>query len=264
MIRKNIPLSNYSVNMVFLEPSRILHEDIYLIFLHEALGSAGQWRNFPQMLCDALGMKGFIYERRGHGESDPLEGKRTNRYLHEYAWDELPEVVRTLIPADKKVLLVGHSDGGSIALLYAAKFPKQVAGIVTMAAHILAEPETFAGIYPAIEAYHAGKLSGLHKYHGDKTAALFFAWADTWLSPDFSSWNITDDISGIACPALIMQGKEDQYGTPLQVALITAQIPGSEGIIIEQCQHHPHLEKTQEVTDLIAAWFLKNKEGLSR
>lgn len=254
MSAKQLQLAFHKVNMTFVEPRKMAEEETYLLFLHEALGSIGQWRNFPQLLCDALGMRGFVYERQGHGSSDPLTSERNERYLHNYAYDELPQVVRALIPAGKKVILIGHSDGGTIALLYAAKFPKQVAGIVTMAAHVLAEPETRAGIYPAIEAYRAGKLEGLKKYHGDKTETLFFAWAHTWLNPFFEHWNIVNDISGIDCPALIIQGKDDQYGTQLQVDLTIGALSNAKGIILDQCGHHPHLEKTEEVIEMISKW----------
>ena len=254
MITKRIQLSSHQVNIAFIEPKKKQQENTYLLFLHEALGSIGQWRNFPQLLCDQLGMAGFIYERQGHGSSDPLPGERDNRYLHNYAYDELPQVIQQLIPAGRKVILVGHSDGGSIALLYAAKFPKQVTGIVTMAAHILSEPETLKGIHPAIEAYQQGKLEGLKKYHGDKTETLFYAWANTWLSEGFKNWNIASDIQGISCPALIIQGKEDQYGTPLQVEMIVGSMKGGEGVILENCKHHPHLEQTEEVVELISDW----------
>lgn len=255
MILKNIPLSTHQVNIAFLEPRKLEEESVYLVFLHEALGSIGQWRNFPQLLCDTLGMNGFIYERQGHGLSDPLLAARDHRYLHDYAYNELPEVIQTLIPAGKKALLIGHSDGGTIALLYAAKFPKQVAGIVTMAAHVLSEPETLEGIYPAIEAYRQGKLDGLKKYHGEKTETLFFAWANTWLSEGFKGWNVEAEISGIVCPSLIIQGKEDQYGTPLQVELIVKGMENGEGVILENCKHHPHLEKTNEVIELVEKWW---------
>lgn len=261
MFLKQIQLSTHKVGIAFVEPVKELEADTYLIFLHEALGSIGQWRDFPQRLCDALGMRGFVYERRGHGASDALTGERDARYLHDYAYDELPELMQLLIPAGKKVILVGHSDGGTIALLYAAKFPKLVAGIVTMAAHVLSEPETLAGIHPAVEAYRLGKLDGLQKYHGDKTEKLFFAWANTWLSPGFEGWNIEKDIHGIACPALIIQGKDDQYGTPLQVELIVQQMENAEGVILEHCKHHPHLEKGNEAIELIVGRFKGLKVG---
>lgn len=255
MLSKRIPLPTHEVQIAPVFPKKTIRDDVFVLFLHEALGSIGQWRNFPQLLCDALGMPGFMYERQGHGGSDALNASRDKKYLHDYAWLELPEVIRTLIPAGKKVLLVGHSDGGSIALLYAAKFPKQVAGIVTMAAHVIVEAETLAGIHPAIAAYRSGKLAGLHKYHGEKTEALFFAWADTWLNPDFRDWNIAAEISSISCPALIIQGKNDQYGTPLQVETIVRAIPGSQSHILGDCNHHPHLEKTGEIVSLISQWW---------
>lgn len=253
-MEKQIQLPTHTVHFQWIRPSNFHTETHCLIFLHEALGSIGQWRDFPTKLCNELVMMGLVYERQGHGNSDPLTKERTDRYLHEYAWNELPALLAELIPMDKKVILVGHSDGGTIALLYAAKFPKQVAGIVTMAAHVINETETRAGIYPAIEAYKAGKLAGLSKYHGDKTDSLFYAWANTWLSPTFENWNIIPDIQNTTCPAIIIQGKGDQYGTEQQVSLILNSLPNSKSLILENCKHHPHLEASERVISNIKAW----------
>ena len=220
MIRKNIQLSNHTVAIEYIVPIGVKDENVLAIFLHEALGSINQWRNFPQLICDKLGINGFVYERQGHGNSSDFTSNRSANYLHESAYVELDELLKILIPQGKKVILIGHSDGASIALLYAAKFPKLVAGIVSMAAHVVNEPETIAGIIPAVEAFQAGKLSGLRKFHGDKTETLFYAWANSWLSESFRSWNIFSEIQGICCPVLAIQGKEDQYGTKLQLDLI--------------------------------------------
>ncbi len=223
-------------------------EKIILVFLHEALGSIGQWRNFPSQLCNELKLNGLVYEREGHGKSSAFQHPRTANYLHKYAFEELPLVIENLIGVDQQVILIGHSDGGSIALLYAAQFPKKVAAIITMAAHVINEPETIAGIQPAIEAYNLGKLEGLKKFHGDKTGDLFFAWANTWKSADFKNWNICTECKGINSPLLALQGSRDQYGTIKQLQLIEESVNGIvETQLIDACGHHPHLEKMELV-----------------
>lgn len=228
-------------------------EESILVFLHEALGSIPQWRSFPSDLCHRLGMNGIVYERQGHGKSDPLTEKRDSRYLHNYAWNELPAFLDTILPPDQKIILIGHSDGGTIALLYAAKFPKRVKAVVTMAAHVINEPETIAGIEPAVNAFKSGKLNKLHDYHGDKTARLFYSWADTWRSDEFRDWDITPDIGEIQCPCLILQGNKDQYGTIRQLELIQQSVSYTcITKFIKDCGHHPHLEKPNEVTQLIS------------
>jgi pimeloyl-ACP methyl ester carboxylesterase len=267
MILKKLQLSTHQVQIAYIESEKSnladrtdLEENTILLFLHEALGSIGQWRNFPKLVCDSLGMNGFVLERRGHGDSDALMGERNNNYLHDYAYDELHEVIQKILPGGKRVILVGHSDGGTIALLYAAKFPKFVSGVVTMAAHVLNEPETCAGIQPAIDAFRAGKLDGLKKFHGEKTESLFFAWANTWLSESFKDWNIVNDIQGIQCPTLAIQGKEDQYGTKLQLDLIQQAIPQAEIAFLDFVKHHPHLEKSAEILSRIEKWYQINFE----
>ncbi len=252
-LEKTIQLDSYQVNVQFLFVDPLKNDSILLVFLHEALGSIGQWRNFPQLLCEQMGLNGVIYDRRGHGKSDAEIEKRDVNYLHQAAHFELKKLIDILIPLDKKIILVGHSDGGTIALLYAAQFPKKIAGIVTMAAHVLVEQETLSGIYPAVEAYEKGKLAGLRKFHGNKTNDLFYAWANTWLMPAFKTWNIIPEIKGIQCPALVIQGTEDQYGTEKQVNEIVGALKNALGVMIDHCKHHPHLEKTHEVIELITS-----------
>ena len=106
-----------------------------------------------------------------------------------------------------------------------------------------------------MEQYKKGKLDGLKKFHGEKTNALFYAWANTWLMPTFKSWNIVAEIKGIDCPSIIIQGKDDQYGTEKQVSEIVSALSNAEGVMLENCKHHPHLEKTNEVIELIKENF---------
>lgn len=230
-----------------------------VLFLHEALGSIGQWKDFPELLCKELHLPGIVYERQGHGKSPALTEKRRSDYLHKYAWNELPSFLEPLISTFEieEIILVGHSDGGTIALLHAAKFPEKIKAVITMAAHVINESETIAGIQPAVDAYQSGKLNGLRKYHGEKTETLFYAWADIWRSPAFKNWDITQDIKSICAPVLAIQGSDDQYGTIEQLELI-AKNTNAETTLIEDCEHHPHLEKSNTCIELIRNFMLIN------
>lgn len=253
-------MSRININGIKLhfESIRVAHpvSNTVLLFLHEALGSIPQWRNFPNELCQTLRLNGIVYERQGHGQSDPLFNKRDSRYLHNYALIELPAFIDTVFSADQKIILIGHSDGGTIALLYAAAFPRRIQAVVTMAAHVINEPETIAGIAPAVKAYNDGKLTKLTDFHGAKTNDLFFAWANTWSSQEFEFWDITKDIRNLIAPVLALQGAKDQYGTMKQLDLIKESIAGiCETVLIPDCGHHPHLEKMHEMVDTIQQWI---------
>jgi pimeloyl-ACP methyl ester carboxylesterase len=240
---QQIQLHNKSLAAQTIRVDQNRNETIILVFLHEALGSIGQWKAFPEQLCKKLQLDGFVYEREGHGLSSTFTKERTVNYLHDYAWNELNELIETAFSRDKKIILIGHSDGGTIALLYAARFPKNIVACITMAAHVINEPETVAGIEPAINAFKSGKLVGLHKYHGAQTEALFYAWANTWKSAEFKEWNICADIEPIRCPILAIQGINDQYGTEKQLELIKTNVSGKvKTVMLPTCGHHPHLE----------------------
>lgn len=228
-----------------------------LVFLHEALGSVIQWKSFPEKLCELLGLPGIVIERSGHGKSGPLNGTRGADYLHNYA-KETKKVLDEILPLDTKVVLVGHSDGGTIALLYANWFPRNVAGICTMAAHTFVEPETLAGIEPAVSAYGSGKLDGLKRIHGPKTDQLFYAWANTWRADFFAGWDIRKEIRGLSSPVLAIQGTDDQYGTQAQVDSIAAAAANCSTAMIAGCGHHPHIEKQEEVLNMIAGWYTEH------
>lgn len=254
---KIVELANKQLAVVPVFAEKSKDDSCVLVFLHEALGSIGQWKAFPQQLCNALQLNGIIYEREGYGNSSELLETRGVDYLHKYALEELPELIEVLFPPEKQLILVGHSDGGTIALLYAAHYPQKVKAVVSMAAHVIVEDVTLNGIAPAITAYNEGKLKGLEKYHGDKTETLFYAWANTWNLPEFFEWNICEDISTITCPILAIQGVNDQYGTEKQVDLIVSSI-GNEKVqkaMLPKCGHHPQLEAGDEVIQLASDWY---------
>ncbi|WP_016832527.1 alpha/beta fold hydrolase [Herbaspirillum lusitanum] len=233
----------------------------WLVFLHEGLGCTAMWKDFPQRLCKATGCRGLLYDRLGYGLSDALQHRREPDYLHRYAVDELPQALTALLPG-QACILIGHSDGGSIALLHAAQRPPLLQAIITEAAHVFVESVTLEGIRAADRAYADGKLKGLQKYHGDKTEQIFKAWSDTWLSPAFAGWNIEADLPRIDCPALVMQGIDDQYGTPAQVDAIVSGIAKGNGApahkaMLPDCGHAPHHEQPQAVLDLMRQFVLE-------
>lgn len=258
-MEKRIQLSKYALNVQFIgtEFSDESTKPV-VIFLHEALGSIIQWKLFPVQLCQKTQLPGIIIERSGHGKSDPMQYPRTKNYLHEYTY-ELRDVLRELLPLKKEIILVGHSDGGTIALLYGSLFPENLQKIITIAAHTFVEPETINGIPPTVTAYENGKLDSLKRIHGSKTDELFYAWANTWLSDEFYSWDIRQEIKDVQCPVLAIQGQNDQYGTVLQLEAIREAIPNTQVALLADCAHHPHLEKQAEVIELIVG-FLTTKQ----
>ena len=225
-----------------------------LVFLHEALGCTAMWHDFPARVATLTGLAAVSYDRSGYGRSPASPHRRDKDYLHREAQNVLPKVLEGL--AIHRAVLVGHSDGGSIALLAAAVLPDTIAGIVTEAAHVFVESVTLEGIRQTVNDYERRDLEKrLGRYHGANTRALFLAWADTWLAPSFRDWNIEDCLSRIRCPALILQGCDDPYGSDRQVAAIAAGI-GSQArpLLLPACGHAPHRDATDRVCQAVGAF----------
>lgn len=249
-----------SLSYHHVTPSHVFSEDYTVVFLHEGLGSIPQWKNFPQLLCDALQLNGIVYEREGYGNSSPLRSPRDVGYLEDYALEELPQFIEKVVP-DKKLILFGHSDGGSIALMYAAEYPNNVAAVITEAAHIFVEFITINGIKAALNEFDRNpKLEmALSKYHGEQTKTLFYAWAKTWLKPDFFRWNIEFFLPKVKAPSLIIQGHQDEYGSPKQVDNIVKKTSGpSKALLLDECGHAPHKEQEKMVIEHTKR-FLENE-----
>jgi len=233
----------------------------YLIFLHEGLGCAAMWKDFPKRLCQKTKCPGLVYDRSGYGQSSPLDSVRTIHYIHDYALNELPRVITSIIP-DRPYILIGHSDGGSISLIFGAERSPLLRGIITEAAHVFVEPETIEGIRVADDAFARGKFGGLYAYHGKKTRQMFNAWSETWLSEWFKHWNIEYLLPSIHCPVLVMQGREDQYGTERQVRSIVSKSSGSaEPFFVANCGHAPHREQAETVLEKAAGFIEKTRPG---
>lgn len=217
-----------------------------IIFLHEGLGCSTLWGDFPSRLCSMTGCHGLVYDRAGHGQSSPVTADRTVDYLHQHAYVDLPEILQRLLP-QKDYILFGHSDGGSIALLYGSTQPAGLLGILTEAAHVFVEEITLSGIREAQKAYQAGKLCKLSSHHGDKLVKLFHDWSECWLCEEFRSWNIEHLLEMIRVPVLALQGSNDQYGSPAQLQSITRRIPSARQQLIQGGGHNLHKDSIEQM-----------------
>ena len=220
-----------------------------LIFLHDSFGCIHLWRDFPEQLGTLTQCNVLIYDRQGYGRSCPFSSPyRAKSYMEREA-DTLKELMDYWeIP---KALLFGHSDGGSIALLMAAKYPDRVQGIITEGAHVFVEDITLHGIQHAIKLYETSNLKDrLAKYHGDKTEAMFWAWAATWTRDGFTDWNIEAYLPRIFCPVFVIQGMEDEYGSLEQVDSILDQVQGpAVSFLVQGIGHTPHKEVPDRVLE---------------
>ena len=227
-----------------------------LVFLHEGLGSAAMWRDWPDQVCEAAGCRGLVYSRYGYGRSTPRPAgeKWPVTFMHEQAFEVLPAFFEALgIDARRdRPVLYGHSDGGSISLLHASAHPESVAGIVVAAPHIFVEDVTIANIEAARGAYLDTDLRArLGRYHADVDSA-FWGWNDIWLNPDFRRWNIEEHLEAIHCPVLALQGLDDEYGSLEQIRGIARRVPQTHLLEIPDCRHSPHKDQSNLVAKAVA------------
>jgi pimeloyl-ACP methyl ester carboxylesterase len=229
-----------------------------LVFLHEGLGSVAMWRDFPQRAAHATGCAAVVYSRYGHGQSDALGEPRKVDYMHVEALEVLPDLLARLEVPDP--VLVGHSDGGSIALIHAASHP-EVRGLVLMAPHVFVEDLSVKSIAEAKTAFESTDLpQKLARYHGD-AAKTFWGWNDIWLHPDFRAWNIEEFLPRVRCPVLAIQGFDDEYGTMAQLEAIARQTGGPiELLRLSDCRHSPHRDQPQAVLEAMAR-FVDRLDG---
>jgi len=227
-----------------------------LVFLHEGLGSRSMWRDFPQRLCDAGGYRGLVYSRPGYGRSTPRapDERWGVDFMHRQAHELLPALRRAL-RVEEPVWLLGHSDGGSIALLHAARFPDSVAGLVVMAPHLFVEDIAVASIQRTREAFAGTDLPQRLARHHDDVASAFWGWNHIWLDRAFRSWNIESEVSRIHCPLLAIQGIDDEYGTLEQVRRIRRQLPTAQLLELAVCGHSPHRDQPDQVVAAIASFI---------
>jgi pimeloyl-ACP methyl ester carboxylesterase len=219
-----------------------------LVLLHEGLGSARLWRDFPQRLQAASGRRVIAFSRFGHGRSEPPPAPRTPAFFHEEALEVLPPLLACLDA--EPAFLVGHSDGASIALIHASRHP--VAGLALLAPHVVVEDLTVEAIRGTREAFQNGDLRARMAKHHDDPDAAFWGWCGVWLDPAFRAWSLEDDAAGVTTPTLLIQGAEDPYGTLDQLDRIQARVRGPVQRLVVPGGHSPHLEQPETVVAAVA------------
>ncbi|MGH9369283.1 MAG: alpha/beta fold hydrolase [Thermoanaerobaculia bacterium] len=229
-----------------------------LLFLHEGLGSLSAWRDFPQRLAKASGCGALVYSRRGYGASDHAPLPRSVRFMHEEALETLPRVLERL--GVEEAVLVGESDGASIALIYAgsaAPGARRVRGLLLEAPHVFVEEVCLRSIAAASESFSRGDLKrSLARHHAADVQATFRGWSGVWLDPSFRGWNIESFLPAIVAPVLAIQGEEDEYGTLRQVEAVAAGCGGYvELLVLPGCGHSPHRERPRRVLEAMARFL---------
>ncbi len=234
-----------------------------MVFLHEGLGSVSMWRDFPARLCAALGCRGLVYSRPGYGRSTPRppHERWAPDFMHRQALELLPAFLGA-VGVHEPVWLFGHSDGGSIALICAARRPASaVAGTIVLAPHILVEDISIRSIEEARTAYESADLrSRLARHHDDPDSA-FWGWNRIWLDAAFRSWSIEAELGRIACPVLAVQGLDDAYGTLAQIRGIRAQAPQTELLELSACGHSPHRDQPEALIAAAQDFFARHAAG---
>jgi pimeloyl-ACP methyl ester carboxylesterase len=222
-----------------------------LLFLHEGLGSVGLWRGFPRTVAVATGRRAVVYSRLGHGSSTAPARPRTPRFMH----DEAAQVVPALCAALdlQRPVLVGHSDGASIALLHAATHP--VGGLVVLAPHVLVEQHALHTIEQARLAFTTGDLRGRMARHHRDPDVTFRNWNDVWLDDAFRDWDLRPALPGITCPVLAVQGTADPYGSTVHVEAVRALAAGPVELLLLECGHTPHLERPAQVETAVGGFL---------
>jgi pimeloyl-ACP methyl ester carboxylesterase len=229
-----------------------------LLFLHEGLGSVSAWRGFPAELARATGARAFVYSRAGYGQSDPIVRPRPLDFMHREA-QLLPELLERAAIDD--AILVGHSDGGSIALIAAAgaALGRRLRALILEAPHVFVEDSGLAAIAQVRERYLDGELRArLGRHHADVDGA-FYGWNDVWLDPGFRRWNLESLLPAVRVPTLVIQGVDDPFGTLAQVDAICAQLGAPcERLVLPDCGHSPHREQPARTLAAMSAFFAEH------
>ncbi len=235
-----------------------------IVFLHEGLGSVSMWRDFPQRLCAAAHCRGLVYSRSGYGRSTPRAASEAwgPDFMHRQALQVLPALLGALgvDTAADRPWLFGHSDGGSIALLFAAAFADRVAGCIVLAPHIEVEEVALDSIAQTRQAYLDTDLRDRLARHHDDPDSAFWGWNDIWLHPQFRHWSIAAEIGPIRCPLLAVQGLDDEYGTLEQIHGIARRVPQTQLLELPACGHSPHRDQPARLI-AAAADFIQSHAG---
>lgn len=237
-----VNVNSKSIYCKFINKHFLTKDKPILVFLHEGLGCSEQWKNFPEKLSAELNLTAFMYDRYGYGKSQKITEERKVDYLESEAAEIMPELFQKVGLENHKKIIFGHSDGGSIAIVYASLFPEDTLAIITEAAHVFIDEVTKKGLQEAYDLYYNTDFrEKLRKYHGSNTESMAESWLSLWLQPKMLKWNIEHYISGISCPVLAIQGTEDNFGNYSQLESIHSKSSGkSEILYIPNCGHIPH------------------------
>jgi pimeloyl-ACP methyl ester carboxylesterase len=223
-----------------------------LVYLHEGLGCVAMWKGFPERVAGATGYGALVYSRAGYGKSGPCKLPRPVRFMHEEALNTLPQLLDVF--EIREAILVGHSDGGSMALIHAGGVgDARVRGLVLLAPHVFVEEPGLESIRQIAEDYRSGNLrQRLQPYQGQNVDGAFWGWNDVWLNPEFRSWNIDEYLPRISVPILLIQGADDQYGTLAQIEAIERAVAGTaQKVMLKDCGHSPHLDQPEQTLEAI-------------
>jgi pimeloyl-ACP methyl ester carboxylesterase len=221
-----------------------------IVMLHEGLGSIAMWKDFPDRVADATGCSVLVYSRYGHGKSERLAEKRMINFMHHEATVVLPELLAQF--GIQRPILLGHSDGGSIALIYAGTWPEQVRGLILEAPHVFVEDFGLRSTIAIRTLYGSSDLpQKLSRYH-DHADEMFRGWNDIWLDPQFREWNIEEYLGAISCPTLVIQGEDDEYGTLAHVEAIQRGVSNAQALVRPQCGHSPHRDQAEITLEAIS------------
>jgi pimeloyl-ACP methyl ester carboxylesterase len=221
----------------------------WIVMLHEGLGSISMWRDFPARLARATGCSVLAYSRYGHGKSDALGERRSVEFMHHEAKVVLPALLECL--GIEHPVLLGHSDGGSISLIYAANFQAGPRGLILEAPHVFVEDVTVESISKIRVAQAKTDLRAKLARHHDHADEMFHGWSEIWLDPAFRKWNIEDCLDRVRCPVLVIQGEDDEYGTQAQVAAIQRKVPATQTLTLRNCGHCPHRDQPEATLDRV-------------
>lgn len=232
-----------------------------LVFLHEGLGSVGLWRDFPDKVAHRVGAPAIVYSRFGYGRSSGIDGPRAPDFMHDEALQVLPALLDRL--GIESPILVGHSDGASIALIHAALSERKTTAVVLMAPHVMVEPISVESIARITEVYETTDLKARLSRHHTNVDDAFLGWSRIWLDPRFRAWSLAKEAQALDVPTLLIQGEDDEYGTLAQIDAITDVAKGPvTRLVLAKCGHSPHRDQEEAVVNAIDA-FIRRVRGLS-
>jgi pimeloyl-ACP methyl ester carboxylesterase len=254
------PRQTIELEYTFFSPAHLPNPSSQtIVLLHEGLGCVHMWRDFPQRLADSTKLRVLAYSRQGYGSSTPVSGPRDTEFMRDEAVRVLPALLKAL--EIEKPILIGHSDGASIALL-AAAVQINITATIVLAPHLFVENICVTAISETLATYKNETTqlrSKLAKFHTDVDGA-FYGWANVWLSQQFLNWNIEADIAPISCPLLAIQGEQDQYGTMKQLDQLKAQVPHAQILKLDNCRHSPQFDQTEKVLTTISQFIALRNE----